>query len=246
MKYRVYDIDEREYVTDMFYWSITPNGELCIDGMPQDSCVAEFSSRKLDKNGVEIFVGDIISLPAYGKGRKNSVVYFKDGKFAVDGSRDSFKDINSNAYEIVGNVHSWDGELKLLSKDLYFRSLYLSWTNPQTNQEFIVASLHRSIYNTNEIYYFEYSDDYLLAEQCGWRKLFAFPEDKEYESETMFPVFTSRLPDRNRNDIKEILKKYDLPSYDAFELLSRSGGRLPIDTYKFVDFKYPNSPYTNE
>jgi len=45
---------------------------------------------------------------------------------------------------------------------------------------------------------------------------------------------------------KEILKKYDLPLYDAFELLSRSGGRLPIDTYKFVDFKYSNSPYANE
>ncbi|MBU3181659.1 hypothetical protein [Clostridium psychrophilum] len=46
----------------------------------------------------------------------------------------------------------------------------------------------------------------------------------------MFPAFSSRLPDKRRKDVKEILAKYD-----AFELLKKSGGKLPIDSLKFID-----------
>lgn len=56
-----------------------------------------------------------------------------------------------------------------------------------------------------------------------------------YKCEELFPVFSSRLPDRKRKDIKKILEKYGLKEYDSYQLLKRSGARLPIDNLQFVD-----------
>ena len=38
-----------------------------------------------------------------------------------------------------------------------------------------------------------------------------------------------------RKDVKEILAKYKLEKYDAFELLKKSGGKLPTDSLEFID-----------
>ena len=40
------------------------------------------------------------------------------------------------------------------------------------------------------------------------RKVF-YPEERVYESDVLFPVFASRLPDRKRRDIDKILEKWD-------------------------------------
>ena len=37
-----------------------------------------------------------------------------------------------------------------------------------------------------------------------------------------------------RPEIKEILETYGMTEYDAFELLKRSGAKLPTDNYEFV------------
>lgn len=58
-----------------------------------------------DKNDRMIFEGDIVTMPKYGGGRHRSVVYFKNGKFAVDGSNYSFKDIRPKNMEVIGNIH---------------------------------------------------------------------------------------------------------------------------------------------
>lgn len=58
-----------------------------------------------DKNDRMIFEGDIVTMPKYGGGRHRSVVYFKNGKFAVDGSNYSFKDICPKNMEVIGNIH---------------------------------------------------------------------------------------------------------------------------------------------
>ena len=55
----------------------------------------------------------------------------------------------------------------------------------------------------------------------------------------MFPVFSSRLPDRRRKGIEKILEKYGLTEFDKYELLKKSGARLPIDTYEFIDPIFP-------
>ena len=50
----------------------------------------------------------------------------------------------------------------------------------------------------------------------------------------LFPVFASRLPDRKREDIDKILQKYGLKEFDEYELLKKSGARLPIDNLEFI------------
>ena len=108
--------------------------------------------------------------------------------------------------------------------------LYLIWKDPITRNNFTVGKINR-----NEKYTFEYCEDFGKAEAYGWLKLEAFPEEKIYESDVLFPVFASRLPDKKRRDIDKILEKYELAEYDEFELLRKSEGRLPIDTYSFID-----------
>ena len=108
--------------------------------------------------------------------------------------------------------------------------LLLIWKDPQTRRNFTIGKL-----SYNGSYSFEYDDEIIEAEQVGWELLKAFPERKIYESETLFPIFSSRLPDKKRRDIQKILEKYDLEAFDEYELLRKSGARLPIDTYELID-----------
>lgn len=53
----------------------------------------------------KLFEGDVITMPSYGGGRHKSVVYFKNGKFAVDGSNYNFKDIAPKHMKKIGNIY---------------------------------------------------------------------------------------------------------------------------------------------
>jgi len=109
--------------------------------------------------------------------------------------------------------------------------LYIIWKNPQTRRNYIVGKLSKE----DAGYSFEYCNEYSNAMESGWKLIQAFPEIKKYESKELFPVFASRLPDRKRRNINDILKKYGLTSFDGYELLKQSGGRLPIDTIEFIN-----------
>ena len=112
--------------------------------------------------------------------------------------------------------------------------LYLIWRDPRDRRNYIVGKLAKS-----DKYTFEYCEEYKDAKRVGWELLKAFPEDRLYESESLFAAFSGRLPDPKRKDIEEILKKYGLTEYDGFELLRKSTGRLPFDTYEFIDPIFP-------
>ena len=112
--------------------------------------------------------------------------------------------------------------------------LHLVWKDPKTRRNFIVGELIRS-----DTFKFQYCGEYRDAQEHGWQKLTAFPDERVYESPVLFPVFSSRLPDPKRRDIDSILDKYKLSKYDAFDLLGQNGGRLPIDTYEFIRPIFP-------
>lgn len=109
--------------------------------------------------------------------------------------------------------------------------LYLIWKHPDTRRQYIVGALSK-----NGCFEFEYSYEIDKAVKAGFSHIAAFEDfNKKYTSEKLFPVFSSRLPDKKRRDISEILKKYNLNEYDEYLLLKNSGARLPIDTFEFID-----------
>lgn len=110
--------------------------------------------------------------------------------------------------------------------------LYLVWTNVNTGRKYKVAEL----YKKDKMYYFKYIlDNVKKAQEDGFELLIAFPQiNATYENSQLFAVFSSRLPDENRPEIKKILETYGMREYDEFELLKRSGAKLPTDSYEFV------------
>lgn len=110
--------------------------------------------------------------------------------------------------------------------------IYLIWKDYKTRQRYIVGELSK-----NGKYEFKYRiKDVDSAIKEGFEPLIAFPNINEvYENYDIFPAFSSRLPDKRRKDVKEILAKYKLEKYDAFELLKKSGGKLPTDSLEFIN-----------
>ena len=109
--------------------------------------------------------------------------------------------------------------------------IYLVWQDDKNRDFYVVGQLSR-----NGQYEFEYTGEIDKAIENGFQLLLPFPEkNKKYKSDILFPVFSSRLPDRKRENIKEILEKYNMTEYDAFLLLKNSGAKLPIDNLQFID-----------
>lgn len=114
-----------------------------------------------------------------------------------------------------------------MEKDL----VYLIWTDVNTGNKYKVAEL----YKQNNKFYFRYIlENVKEAQKKGFNLLVAFPQiNALYESPRLFANFAARLPDSTRPEIKEILATYEMTEYDEFELLKRSGAKLPIDDYEF-------------
>lgn len=109
--------------------------------------------------------------------------------------------------------------------------LYLIWKNPQNRSRYMVGCLKK-----NDKFEFQYSKNIKDCLAAGFDLLISFPDvNKKYVSNKLFPEFLSRIPGPTRIDIDEILKKYNLQSYDAFELLKKSGAKTSLDTLEFID-----------
>lgn len=117
--------------------------------------------------------------------------------------------------------------------------LFLIWKSPKTKSRYIVGELSK-----NGQYEFSYGNQIPEAINAGFELLIPFPnlEQVYHSNDHLFPVFSSRLPDPKRTDIKEILAKYGLENYDAYNLLKASGARLPIDNLEFIDPIFPDAP----
>ncbi len=111
--------------------------------------------------------------------------------------------------------------------------IYLIWKSPINRRQFIVGELSKNSY-----YKFNYGFEFEEAKKEGFQALVSFDDaniTKIYKNDVLFPVFSSRLPDKKRRDIENILLKYGLKEYDEYELLKRSGARLPIDNLFFIE-----------
>lgn len=110
--------------------------------------------------------------------------------------------------------------------------LAVIWKNADNGARYEIGRLSK-----NDCYEFIYEKNNLdRAIANGFEPLVAFPNfEKTYKNDEVFPAFSSRLPDKRRKDINQILEKYDLNEYDAFELLRKSGGKLPTDSLEFID-----------
>ena len=109
--------------------------------------------------------------------------------------------------------------------------LYLMWKEPQKRLRHRVGILKK-----NDKYEFRYTDNIKDCIDKGFDLLVSFPDiNKKYISDKLFPEFLSRIPGPTRIDIKEILEKYGLEEYDAFELLKRSGAKTSLDMLEFID-----------
>lgn len=109
--------------------------------------------------------------------------------------------------------------------------LYLVWKDPVTSIKYTVGQLSK-----NSQYEFRYGFEVNKAMEKGFKLLISFEEiSMAYKSDILFPTFSSRLPDSRRSGIDQILSKYGLDQFDEYELLKKSGARLPMDTLEFIE-----------
>lgn len=109
--------------------------------------------------------------------------------------------------------------------------LYLIWKSEQSRKQYIVGQLTK-----NGQYEFQYCGEVQSAIDDGFTPLLGFSDlNKVYKNERLFSIFASRLPDKKRKNIHNILYKYGLHEYDEYLLLKKSGARLPIDNLEFID-----------
>lgn len=110
--------------------------------------------------------------------------------------------------------------------------VYLVWKDVKTGKKYKVAKL----YKENETFYFKYIlENVKEAQKSGFDLLIAFPQiNALYDNPQLFAVFAARLPEPTRPEIKEILATHGMEEYDDFELLKRSGAKLPTNNYEFV------------
>jgi len=111
-------------------------------------------------------------------------------------------------------------------------TLLVIWQDSNTRLRHIIGELCK-----NNGFNFRYMTEKTQElKSIGFNSLTAFPDfEKNYFSNYLFPAFSSRLPDKRRSDMSVILSHYNMDTYDEFELLKKSGGKLPIDSLEFVE-----------
>ena len=93
-------VESKAVEKDGYYLCFNADNPLWVE----NSTVGQYTGVK-DKNGTRIFEGDIVEMPRYGGGKHKSLVYFSGGKFAVDGSNYSHKDICARRMKVIGNIY---------------------------------------------------------------------------------------------------------------------------------------------
>ncbi len=76
---------------------------------------------------------------------------------------------------------------------------------------------------------FKYADGF---KGSSLKRIPDFPDlDKSYKSPVLFPFFEVRIPNLEREDLADIVKKFGLNTSDELEILSKLGQRTTSDPY---------------
>lgn len=114
-------------------------------------------------------------------------------------------------------------------------NLYLKWVDYKTNNKYVIGALCRD--KEKHKYYFKLSGEYLeKAKQVGFSlAILPFSDiNKIYESDTLFPLFSIRVPKISTYDeeqLQDLLDEYDMKEFDEFEYLRKTKGELMTDYF---------------
>lgn len=115
--------------------------------------------------------------------------------------------------------------------------LWLIWQDEESRKKYHVGTLSKN----NDNYRFEYSNQQKFrglgeALKIGYPYLFPFKDmDRTYESKNMFPTFIKRLPNKNRPDYANLLKRFGLnENASDMEILKITKGKTGVDSYEFI------------
>lgn len=115
------------------------------------------------------------------------------------------------------------------------RKLLVSWKGTQTGKNYFVGMLEKKDCE----YTFKYSKKVVEeAKNEGFTPFIGLNDlTKEYKSNKLFSVFERRLPNKNRNIFKMVVREHDLNESDDldWEYLRITKGQLATDSITFLE-----------
>lgn len=125
--------------------------------------------------------------------------------------------------------------------------LFLTWQPKEGRTRFVVGDLSIGEDDSFELNLYTDTDEYCLAEECGFKGLPFISSKSNHASGSMIEIFYRRLPPQKRGDFEHYLKSFLLPhpyTGSAFSLLGHTGAKLPGDGLTLIpDFFSAKKPF---